>query len=218
MTQIAVTRALAIALAAFRANGNRYIKTNSWYNGMEIDGQPVQPNLVIAKALLADESYQPSAEDLASAQEMQDHFKGLILKKITGEIKDGTFFDKMIVLANRETVSKFDLGIVCYMPGHYFKEVKQEHIRESLEALASEHFGRVGEKMQLDISIVDNKHLPAYNSYLYTAKSGDNIVRFFSKSDFRSHDSKFAVKARVKSHTKDKYGNLVTELNYVKAI
>jgi hypothetical protein len=216
MSQIALDRALAVALAAFRANGNNYVKTNSWYNGMEIDGRPVEPNLVVAKRLLADEGYEPGAEDLKCAEEMREHFKGLLLKKLTGEIKDGTFFDKMIVLANRESISKFDLGIVCYMPGHYFKELKQEHIRESLEALDSSHFGQVGEKVKLDINLVDYKILPAYNSYLYTAKTGSNIVKFFSKADFRSAGGKFAVSARVKSHTKDKYGNLVTELNYVK--
>jgi len=48
------------------------------------------------------------------------------------------------------------------------------------------------------------------------ALSGENIITFYSKEKFEGKNLK--VRARVKSHSKDKYGNLATQLNYVKLV
>lgn len=206
-----LVEALALAAAAYRINNNYYVSGRNWYNGMKHQGQDVKINSII----MHDKLTVITEEDQSMAQLMFAHFEGLVFKQLTRKLSDFENNIALLVTANRAQYQ--DMGLVGYLPALYTKEVKQEKVEEELNTVSSLPYGQVGSKVQLNVKVIDVKQFALYNNYLYTCTSDDKFIfSFFHKELIE--ETQLAIRGKVRSHSKDKYGNHVTNLNYVKQI
>jgi hypothetical protein len=75
----------------------------------------------------------------------------------------------------------------------------------------------VGEKVETVVEVLDKRYISHWESYNYTCVTTDgNLVSFMNKFEHAVGDRK-RIKAKVKSHTKNKlFSADETRLNYVK--
>ena len=213
--QLETITALSYAVAAYRLNNNLYVKSADYYTGMKVNEFEVRPNRTIMQELVANPEFVPDDSDIAAATEMREHFKGYFLAQLMNGGKDD-FSKKILELITQDAIAYRDTGLLCYLPTKFAVDVKRDTLAERLRNADSNYVGTLGQKIELDIEVLDVKFYALYNSYMMKALSGENIITFYSKDKFEGKNLK--VRARVKSHSKDKYGNLATQLNYVKLV
>lgn len=215
MTRTAPTKtlveALALAAAAYRINNNFFVSSRNWYTGMKHNDCEVSPN----SSIMQRSDLVITEEDQALAQKMQSHFEGVLFKKLTRKLSD--FENNIALLVDTNVVNKMNMGLVGYLPALYEREVKQELVDEELSSMSARPYGAVEERVKLDVKVIDKKYIHQYNTYLYTCVDKDNFIfKFFLKALVEA--PQLTIRGKVKSYNKDKYGNIVTSLHYVKQI
>ena len=216
LTQLETVAALGYAISAHRINNNLYVKSAGYRSGMVIDGVAVRPNRDIMQELVADPLFVQDSSVIQLAKEMREHFKGYFIELLSTDDDDHSISKSILELISQDTISRNSTGLLCYLPKKFADDTMRNTLSERLSRLVSQHLGSMTKKIELTIEVIDIKFYALYNSYMMTAISGDNIVVFYSKQKFQGTNLK--VSGRVKSHSKDKYGNLVTQINYVKQV
>lgn len=216
------TTALALGAAAYRLNNSNYVSQRNWYQGMVIQGLAVERNITIIKKIQDNQAagekaipgYAVTAADNELASLMYEHFKGLLFTRLARELSG--FEKNLITLLETDNVGRWDMGLVGYLPELYHKEVKQEAVDAELSAAGSSApVGQVGQKVTLNVKVVDTKRFALYNNYLYTCLTEDSsVVKFFHGT--LATAKTLTIKGRVKSYSKDQYDNYVTSLNYIR--
>ena len=215
LTQLETVTALGYAISAHRLNNNLYVKPAGYRAGMIIDGVVVRPNRDIMQELVADPLFVQDSSVIQLAREMREHFKGYFIELLSAD-DDHSISKSILELISQDTISRNSTGLLCYLPKKFADDTMRNTLSERLSRLVSQHLGSMAKKIELTIEVIDIKFYALYNSYMMTAISGDNIIVFHSKQKFQGTNLK--VSGRVKSHSKDKYGNLVTQINYVKQV
>lgn len=202
--------ALSLANAAYRINENYFCSKNNWYNSKLHQGVPVRINSV----LMQDPTLEVIEQDRELANEMLSHFEGLVFTRLTRNLSP--FETEMLQLLQSNNVCTWDLGIVGYLPELFLRETKKETVRDTLTNLEQAYYGQPGEKIKLNVKVIDKMHFTLYNNYLYKCIANGYIFSFFSSKLFEQ--CQLEIKGRIKSHSKDKNENYVTRLHYVSQV
>ena len=216
--QYPALQVLATAMVAYHYNNSTIIR-NTVVND---DGLEILPN----RQLITD-----ALEGRASNLQINDHY----LKEAEGIVQylqqtvimqslKGTpdrFLAQITELLTNQSVSAKDIGILAWAPKLADDYQKKDHVREISARYEhqSRYIGRVGEKIELDFTMIEKRYIQSMDCYAVYGYSQDNLVFYWAKTlDKVCEVGK--ISGRIKSHKEDQYrGNArVTTLNYVKVL
>jgi hypothetical protein len=225
---VKLTEALAVAYAAYRINNNQYLKDTRRYS--EEGNKAVFDNKSLvnyywqkklgtygAEYLPSDfEMFEPTEADYASVQEALKWMKRYVMLGL-GEL-DGFKADMVKELSQDEVAVK-SMGRIAFAPEFIARDQHETGLTKTIrvEYRDSKHIEPVGEKVEAVIEVLDKRYSNQWESYNYTCVTTDgNLVSFMNKFEHAVGDRK-RIKAKVKSHTKNKlFSADETRLNYVK--
>jgi hypothetical protein len=228
MKTVKLTEALAVAYAAYRTNNNTYTKDTRRFSCDENKTQFDNKSLVRyywekkqdtsdAKYLPTDfEMFEPTEADYASVQEAIKWMKRYVMLGL-GDL-DGFKADMVKELSQDEVAVK-SMGRIAYAPEFIARDRHETGLKKTIrvEYRDSKHIEPVGEKVETVVEVLDKRYSAQWESYNYTCVTTDgNLVSFMNKFEHAVGDRK-RIKAKVKSHTKNKlFSADETRLNYVK--
>ena len=220
--------ALAVAYAAYRINNNTYTKDTRRFSCDENKTQFDNKSLVRyywekkqdtrdAQYLPTDfEMFEPTEADYASVQEAIKWMKRYVMLGL-GDL-DG-FKADMIRELSQDEVRVTSVGRIAFAPEFIKRDMHETSLTKTIriEYRDSKHIEPVGEKVETVVEVLDKRYSSQWESYNYICVTTDgNLVSFMNKYEHAVGDRK-RIKAKVKSHTKNKlFSANETRLNYVK--
>ena len=228
MKTVKLTEALAVAYAAYRINNNTYTKDTRRFSTEENKTQFDNKSLVKfywqkklntsdAQWLPSDfEMFEPTEEDYANVQEALKWMRRYVMLGL-GEL-DG-FKADMVKELSQDEVRIVGMGRIAFAPEFIARDQHETGLTKTIrvEYRDSKHIEPVGEKVETVVEVLDKRYSSQWESYNYTCVTTDgNLVSFMNKFEHAVGDRK-RIKAKVKSHTKNKlFSANETRLNYVK--
>ena len=225
---VPLTEALAVAYAAYRINGNAYIKDTRRFsteeNKTQFDNKRLVSYYWAMKLKSSDspylpsdfEMFEPTEADYASVQEALKWMKRYVMLGL-GEL-DG-FKQDMIKELSQDEIRVTSMGRIAFAPDFIARDQHETGLKKTIrvEYRDSKHIEPVGEKVETVIEILDKRYSSQWESYNYTCVTTDgNLVSFMNKFD-HAVGARKRIKAKVKSHTKNRlFSADETRLNYVK--
>ena len=225
---VPLTDALAVAYAAYRINGNTYIKDTRRFSTEENKTQFDNKSLVRfywQKKLNTSDAqwlpkdfamFEPTEADYASVQEALKWMKRYVMLGL-GDL-DG-FKADMVRELSKDEVTLASQGRIAFAPEFIARDQHESSLKKTIrvEYRDSKHIEPVGASVEAVIEVLDKRYSNQWESYNYTCVTTDgNLVSFMNKFEHAVGDRK-RIKAKVKSHTKNKlFSADETRLNYVK--
>jgi hypothetical protein len=225
---VKLTDALAVAYAVYRINGETYTKDTRRFSCDENKTQFDNKSLVRyywwkkqdtgdAQYLPTDfEMFEPTEADYASVQEALKWMRRYVMLGL-GDL-DG-FKADMIRELSQDEVRVTAMGRIAFAPEFIKRDMHETSLTKTIriEYRDSKHIEPVGEKVETVVEVLDKRYSSQWESYNYICVTTDgNLVSFMNKYEHAVGDRK-RIKAKVKSHTKNKlFSANETRLNYVK--
>ena len=228
MKTVKLTDALAVAYAAYRINGETYIKDTRRFsceeNKTQFDNKSLlryywtkKLNTSDAQYLPSDfEMFEPTEDDYECVQEALKWMKRYIMLGL-GDLDN--FKQDMVNELTQDEVKVMGMGRIAYAPEFIKRDQHESGLKKEIrvEYRDSQHLGKEKDAVEAVVKILDKRYSAQWESYNYTAVTTDgNLVSFMNKYDYAIGDSK-RIKAKVKTQTKNRlFDANETRLNYVK--
>jgi hypothetical protein len=227
MTSVSLTDALAVAYAAYRINGNQYIKDTRRFstesNKTQFDNKSLinfywtkKSNSTDAQWLPKDfEMFEPTEADYASVEEARKWMKRYVMLGL-GDLD--SFKADMVKELSKDQIVLKSMGRIAFAPAFVDRDQQETGLKKEIrvEYRDSKHLGKEGDTVEGVAKILDKRYSTQWESYNYTAVIDGNLVSFMNKFEYTVGDIK-RVKAKVKSLTKNRLFEAdETRLNYVK--
>jgi len=228
MKLVSLQDALAVAYAAYRINNERYLKTTRRFstdeNKTQFDNKSLvnyywqkKLNTVEAQWLPSDfEMFEPTEADYASVEEARKWMKRYVMLGL-GEL-DGFKQDMIKELSRDEVPFNATMGRIAFAPEFIKRDRHETSLTKTIriEYRDSKHINPVGAAVEGVAEFLDKRYSAQWESYNYTCVIDGNLVSFMNKFEHQV-GARMRLKAKVKSHTKNKlFSADETRLNYVK--
>ena len=207
--------ALAVCNAVYRKFG--YIKTT------EADYGDRKSNKTRVLQELAKPNPKYSKKDLSVADEIIEHYQGLLLFRLGDQ--QNNFQEAVLSCIAREEVKIRDIGILASLPHTYRTTIDKEARKHKEEKMASKSsfVGDVKKRNVFDVIVEMVKPLPHKGLYIVSFMQGDNILKHFTPSNPEDDGivvgSNLQISAYVKDHQINKYnGGKETIVNRIKVL
>ena len=216
---------VALAFAAQRVNGAMF--DNNLFFDTEKDAVvEVIPNKTLMFNSFAIEpgsnpELVPTDEDFAQADAAISAIQGDVLIKKLADRRVSDFIFSLSKAIGQPACTQRDCGLVAFVPKTYTGMLERQAKDEAKFSLAatSEYLGRVGEKIQLDFTLIDSRYLQQYNCYSATGHDNNgNMVNFLTAHQSLAKSGRIAGKVNRTEVSQYHNGAKVTQLNFVKAI
>ena len=225
---VSLTDALAVAYAAYRINGNQYLKETRRYseegNKAVFDNKSLvrfywekKNNSRDSQYLPSDfEMFEPTEADYASVQEALKWMKRYVMLGL-GELDN--FKADMVRELSQEEVPFKGMGRIAFAPEFIRRDMHESNLKKEIrvEYRDSQYLGKEKDSVESVIAILDKRYSAQWESYNYTAVTTEgNLVSFMNKFEY-AVGAMLRCKAKVKAQTKNKlFEANETRLNYVK--
>ena len=224
---VSLQDALAVAYAAYRINGEQYLKDTRRFsieeNKTQFDNKSLVKYYWIKKLnhseaqwLPSDfEMFEPTEADYASVEEARKWMKRYVMLGL-GDL-DG-FKADMIRELSQDQVPVKVMGRIAFAPEFIKRDRHETSLTKTIriEYRDSKHINPVGAAVEGVAEFLDKRYSAQWESYNYTCVIDGNLVSFMNKYD-HAVGARMRLKAKVKSHTKNKlFSADETRLNYVK--
>lgn len=225
MKKYPVLEMLAAAVSAFELNGSVVREQQFKRDGDKLID--VYPNRVLIVSHLQRDKpswiplrieFTVTDEHRQRAEEILQSIQHIVLMQTLKGLTD-TFLDQVNSTLQHPEVSYREAGIVAWAPKVVKDYQKKDDVaqKSAIYERTSNFFGKVGEKVTINFTVIDKKLFPRIDSYLvYGNDEHGNLVSYWTRKGDEVKDGK--INGRVKKHFTDNHRNQarVTVLNYVK--
>jgi hypothetical protein len=198
------TVAWGAACAAYRINGG-YVK---W---AETTSQ--KSNKEIVRELLQNPTELITEQDQAQGQLVRNY----IAKTATMASLRGTldiWGREMARVSQLVTVeNSYDLNIIASMPQSYERHLQRDRVHERLSATDRDYVATMGDKLELDVEVLENRYSRKWSTYYITVIDTENRAWYFAYRSGLKKGEKFTVRGTVKRQVDG-----MVQLNRVKLI
>jgi hypothetical protein len=198
---------LAAATAAFRVNGDLYIKAiqtiqyDSQTRTMVDNPHHKRPNGILTGEFTANPET-ITTEDRTRAGEIRTLVRQTLSMKILKDEPVSDFENKILTLVSQTEVpdAKVFTSVAAYIPQYYTTEVAKRALNSRLYSAERSYLGEPNTKVSTTIEVVQMFYSHRYDCSFYTALTGDNKrVRFaYSGQAPIIVNGKYSIKATVK--------------------
>jgi hypothetical protein len=198
---------LAAATAAFRVNGDDYIKVDACTiydpqtRTMVANPHYKRPNGILTGEFIANPET-ITAEDHARASEIRTLVRQALSMKILKDEPISDFENKILTIVSESQVpdAKVLTSVAAYIPQSYTAEVARRALNSRFYGTESDYLGEPETKVSTTIEVVQMFYSHKYDCSFYTAITHDNKrVRFaYSGKTPIIVNGKYSIKATVK--------------------
>jgi hypothetical protein len=179
--------AWAAACGAYRINGG-YIKV------FESDKKD---NKTLIREIL--ESNVPIDDaDLQQGQVL----RGYISKVVTMATLKGTldtWGQEMARVSQLDVIANsYDLNVIASMPATYARYLERERVHERLSGTSTEYQAQLGDKIELDVEVLENKYSQKWATYYVTVVDTDNRAWYFAHRQSLKKGQQYTIRGTVK--------------------
>lgn len=162
--------------------------------------------------------FNPTDEDRAHAETIIKYYRRLMFGVIADSIND--YSQGIFKNSQADTVNIQGFGFLACIPDSYFRDVSLKEITAQIEQCEKEHFGLVGNTVELRVLMLDTKFVPSIGCWAHTAVTSTNhLASFLSKNKLGNTKDIVSISAKIRKHTEHfKLKVQETQLNYVKLI
>jgi hypothetical protein len=198
------TVAWGAASAAYRINGG-YVK---W---AETTSQ--KSNKEIVKELLQNPSELITDQDCSQGQLVRNYIaKTATMASLRGTLDIwGKEMARVSQLATVE--NSYDLNIIASMPQTYERQLQRDRVHERLSAADREYVATVGDKLELEVEVLENRYSRKWSTYYITVVDTANRAWYFAYRSGLKKGERFTVRGTVK-----RQADGMVQLNRVKLI
>jgi len=196
----------AAACAAWRING-KYVGNS--YQHMD---KNLEFNYEIMKRLIFRKNNEILTEDYNMAQEVMEYWRcqiGEILSETSSE-----FISKLIHCAISKEIGSDQIAAIAMsiliMKNKISRDLANK--KEEQYIYQSKPVGKIGDKITINIKIINPFYSDRYGVFRYTGVSDGNLFVFWNSSTYLENNE-YTISARIKKHE-----NNMTYLNYIKDI
>ena len=156
------------------------------------------------------------AADKELALEIKKYFRRLMFAAVKG---DNEFQTEVNFLLSSENIPGNKVGFIACLPSVYARDAAQSRMEKRVRDLSDGYLGDVGQTvLDKDCEILQCVRSKNFDAWNIDAIIDNKMVSWFSKTQL-TIGACVVVKCKVKDHTTHwKHKNLVTRLNYVKAM
>ena len=163
--------------------------------------------------------YLEKGEDLsnytAKADQIIAYCQTKMMELISGNLTP--YWQGILDAVNRPSVGRTDyknFGLIASVPQAYYRSVSRDEATEKREqaSVASQHFGKIGDRVDLVVEIISKIYSVKYGRHFYTGITAEGNLVNFPGGDEVAVGTKVQMGARVRKHVESN----TTMLNYVK--
>jgi hypothetical protein len=183
------TVAWGAACAAYRINGG-YVK---W---AEVTSQ--KSNKEIVRELLQNPAELITEQDLAQGQLVRNYIaKTATMATLRGTLdvwgREMARVGQLAVIEN-----SYDLNIIASMPQTYERHLQRERVHERLSEADRDYVATVGDKLELDVEVLENRYSRKWSTYYITVVDTENRAWYFAYRSGLKKGEKFTIRGTVK--------------------
>jgi len=187
-----------------------YYKDDVWDHSGDAPIRTHRANKTLLKELLRDNAT-PTDDEIAQGQAIRKHFKGFLLKQLTGTMSD---FDRTALqlaeMDQFQTQDTYEFAVISCLPNRCQKDQVRSQV-QSAKQVSTPLDGQKGDLIKIEVDILMCVRSSTYNKCRISAKAMDKVVDFWYPTPL-AEGSTVVIKARIKEFLDDG----VTRLNYVK--
>ena len=199
------TQAWAVACAAYRLNGNEYFKVGQVPKGMKT-------NQEIAREIMANQDML-TAEDREQGQRVRDYVSKVVTVATLKGTLDSWGQEMARVSQLVEVETSYDLHIIVSLPQTYARYLERERVHERLNQTSTDYVACIGDKLELDVEVLENKWSQKWATYYVTVVDTDNRAWYFAHRKSLIKGEKHTIRGTVK-----RIQDRMVQLNRVKVV
>ena len=199
------TQAWAVACAAFRLNGNQYFKIGQVPQGMKT-------NQELAREIMANQDML-TTEDRAQGQQVRDYISKVVTVATLKGTLDSWGQEMARVSQLVEVETSYDLHIIVSLPQTYARYLERERVHERLNQTSTDYVARIGDKLELDVEVLENKWSQKWATYYVTVVDTENRAWYFAHRKSLSKGEQYTIRGTVK-----RLADRMVQLNRVKLV
>jgi hypothetical protein len=165
----------------------------------------------MVKEWLRDGTMTPTEADITEGQRVRNHFKGFLLKQMSGKIND--FEQQALKIAQKDEFTGRDLldfAIISCLPASARRDQeRKELVREVMGSTQLQ--GNLGQKIIGDAEVISSRYSVQYGKFRINARMGESFIDFWFNSELGKGST-----VRLEGKIKALRGDKTTQLNYVK--
>jgi len=206
---------LSAACAAFRVNGNKYVKYDLEENVFVNDKGEVVKYTTNRQLV---ETYIEQPEhimdiDRDMAEKVRSYWNGKTFKLLTGEYMSD-FERNMLALLQKETVTEgYDVAVLASMPNSYQANLQRDQRDRRVKHSQGGYIGTVGERIKTQVEVLKCVYSQKWFTYFVTGITSSDQAVFFSYKEEVAVGNVLNIVGTVK-----RQDNNQTQLNRVKVL
>ena len=182
--------AWAAACGAYRINGNEYLKA-----GFITDDRKTNQQIVAELLANPDEILD---SDRAQGQTVRDYISKVVTMATLKGTLD-TWGQEMARVSQLDSVSDtYDLHIIASLPATYARYLERERVHERLSGTSTEYRAQLGDKIELDVEVLENKYSQKWATYYVTVVDTDNRAWYFAHRQSLKKGQQYTIRGTVK--------------------
>jgi hypothetical protein len=183
------TVAWGAACAAYRINGG-YVK---W---AETTSQ--KSNKEIVRELLQNPTELITEQDQAQGRLVRSYIaKTATMASLRGTLDTwGREMARVSQLAVIE--NSYDLNVIASMPQTYERHLERDRVHERLSDADRDYVATVGDKLELDVEVLENRYSRKWSTYYITVVDTENRAWYFAYRSGLKKGEKFTIRGTVK--------------------
>lgn len=220
---VPIDQAWALVAMADRINDGRYVKFVEYKNpaGGDISNEILyRPNRDLIRDSLVSGEPAITEADRVRGQAMAEHFQGLALTALGGDISD---FDRKIfaLIQRNEIGAESGMAFIACLGSRFGRELAREQVVETINRIGatSRYQGTIGQAFTARVRVVAKFAARSFDGSVVRATDGTNLY-FWTSSRMVMEwpDGEFTIKGAVKAHGMDQNQQQETRLTRVKIV
>jgi hypothetical protein len=151
--------------------------------------------------------------DLRQGQAVRDY----ISKVVTMATLKGTldvWGQEMARASQLATIcNSYDLNVIASMPATYARYLERERVHERLTETSTDYQAQLGDKIELDVEVLENKYSQKWATYYVTVVDTDNRAWYFAHRQSLTKGQQYTICGTVK-----RLADRMVQLNRVKLL
>jgi hypothetical protein len=182
--------AWAVACAAYRVNGNEYLKAGFITDDRKTNQQIVAELLANPKDILD--------SDRVQGKTVRDYISKVVTMATLKGTLD-TWGQEMARVSQLDSVADtYDLHIIASLPATYARYLERERVHERLSETSTEYQAQLGDKIELDVEVLENKYSQKWATYYVTVVDTDNRAWYFAHRQSLKKGQQYTIRGTVK--------------------
>lgn len=215
--KIATLDLAALSFAAFRKNDGHVYKDTSFFDKVQDTMIAVIPN----KVLMREGNLQVTDQDRADAAEAievltQDRTMRILKNQTVGDFQNT--LTNLIIGAD---CTMSDAGLMAFLPSMAGSIRTKQQREEEIAGLSqiSEYLGKVGDKVQFNMTVMTSRWSDQFNCWSVNAKDDKgNLISFFTSKQVCTQNGVYTAKIKRVEPSRYHNGAKVTTVNFVKPL